>query len=113
MTNLPRRNISMALALGGWLRAGQALASNDGFGTEVQPEVLRFSPNGWIPNNQRLAVLVYRNAIPVSGQDPAASFEKCLLKTAGRRDGVTAFTIYIISTQRRMKCLAFRAEAHE
>lgn len=75
MANLRRRNLNVTLALGGLLPVGRALARNGGAFGIVEPEVLRFLDNGWIPNNQRLAVLVYRNAIRVQGPDPASRFE--------------------------------------
>jgi uncharacterized protein YjlB len=46
------------------------------------PEVLRLSRNGWMPNNERLPVLLYRAAIEVTGSDPATLFE-----AAFRRNG--------------------------
>jgi uncharacterized protein YjlB len=39
------------------------------------PETLLLRANGWMPNNPRLPVLVYRQAVPVAGSDPAAAFE--------------------------------------
>jgi uncharacterized protein YjlB len=39
------------------------------------PEVLRLTPNGWMPNNPRLPVLLYRRAVPAMGADPAQAFE--------------------------------------
>jgi uncharacterized protein YjlB len=41
----------------------------------MKPEVLRLAANGWMPNNPRLPVLLYRQAIPTTGRDPAAAFE--------------------------------------
>jgi uncharacterized protein YjlB len=43
-----------------------------------EPEVLRLSQNGWVPNNERLPVLLYRAVIPVAGTDPASRFEAIL-----------------------------------
>jgi uncharacterized protein YjlB len=40
------------------------------------PEVLRLSRNGWMPNNEHLPVLLYRGALKVAGADPAAQFEQ-------------------------------------
>jgi uncharacterized protein YjlB len=40
------------------------------------PEVLQVAANGWVPNNPRLPVLVYREAIRAAGSDPAAAFEE-------------------------------------
>ena len=42
---------------------------------DAQPEVLALSRNGWVPNNERLPVLLYRAAVPMVGRDPAAGFE--------------------------------------
>jgi uncharacterized protein YjlB len=39
------------------------------------PEVLQLDAREWMPNNPRLPVLLYRNAVPLEGADPAASFE--------------------------------------
>jgi len=39
------------------------------------PEILFFARNGWMPNNPQLPVLLYRQAVPVGGIDPAYTFE--------------------------------------
>lgn len=39
------------------------------------PEVLRLSRNGWMPNNEHLPVLLYHNAIDANQRDPATVFE--------------------------------------
>ena len=39
-------------------------------------EVLRLSRNGWMPNNERLPVLLYRGVTGVKKSDPAAHFEQ-------------------------------------
>jgi len=41
-----------------------------------EPEVLQLSRNGWMPNNERLPVLLYRGAFDVRSVDPAAVFEQ-------------------------------------
>jgi len=41
-----------------------------------EPEVLELSRNGWVPNNDRLPVLIYRDVVGVSGADAAADFEQ-------------------------------------
>jgi uncharacterized protein YjlB len=42
---------------------------------ESEPEVLQLRRNGWVPNNERLPVLLYRAAIAGLGPDPASQFE--------------------------------------
>jgi len=41
----------------------------------VNPEEIQLSRDGWMPNNERLPVLVYRNVIRPEGSDPAAQYE--------------------------------------
>lgn len=48
--------------------------------TRVKPETLLLQPNDWIPNNQHLPVLLYRQVIPATGNDPCANFEKVFSK---------------------------------
>ncbi|HUB77824.1 MAG TPA: hypothetical protein VMB03_03455 [Bryobacteraceae bacterium] len=42
----------------------------------IEPEILRLTRNGWMPNNQRLPVLIYRSAAAPADADPAATFEE-------------------------------------
>jgi uncharacterized protein YjlB len=61
------------------------------------PEVLQLSRNGWMPNNERLPVLLYRAAIPVAGADPASRFEDLFRRNGWPpqwRDGVYDFHHY-------------------
>ena len=37
------------------------------------PEIIRLTRNGWMPNNDHLPVLLYRKAIQPSGTNPAAA----------------------------------------
>jgi uncharacterized protein YjlB len=81
MTNIKRRRFNTALAFGGLLPAAGAGAATDArLDPAVQPETLDFAPNGWIPNNQRLPVLIYRGAIAPVGADPASHFEQAFAK---------------------------------
>jgi uncharacterized protein YjlB len=43
----------------------------------IEPELIHLSRNGWVPNNARLPVLLYRGAFKVDGApNPAAIFEQ-------------------------------------
>jgi uncharacterized protein YjlB len=42
----------------------------------MTPQVLQLAANGWMPNNPHLPVLLYRDAVAIVGNDPAAAFEK-------------------------------------
>lgn len=39
-------------------------------------KTLMLKPNGWVPNNRRLPVIIYESAVSVTGKNPAALFEK-------------------------------------
>ena len=72
--------------------------SNEVMGRGMQdPEVLRLSRNGWMPNNERLPVLLYRGKLDRPSADPAQWFEE-LFKRNGWppqwRDGVYDFHHY-------------------
>lgn len=61
------------------------------------PEVLQLAANGWVPNNPRLPVLVYRGAIRAAGSDPAAAYEALFRRNGWPpewRDGVYPFHHY-------------------
>jgi uncharacterized protein YjlB len=63
----------------------------------MKPEIIQLSRNGWMPNNEQLPALLYRNAIPVEGSDPAALFEKQFERNGWPpqwRDGVYEFHHY-------------------
>lgn len=58
------------------LLAAQSSSSSVGpMRGDVHPELLHLTRNDWVPNNAHLPVLLYRNAIRASGDDPAKAFE--------------------------------------
>ena len=93
MTPVDRRQFTaMLAAVRSRLTAGHSPASRD-----PEPEVLRLSRNGWVPNNERLPVLLYRGAFDVAGSDPAALFERIFERNGWPpqwRDGVFDFHHY-------------------
>jgi uncharacterized protein YjlB len=64
----------------------------------IEPEILHLKRNGWVPNNDRLPVLLYRGAFEVRGvTDPAAIFEDTFRRNgwpAQWRNDVYAFHHY-------------------
>jgi uncharacterized protein YjlB len=62
-----------------------------------EPQVLRLKSNGWVPNNERLPVLLYRSVVRAGGSDPASTFEDLFTKDGWPpqwRDGVYDFHHY-------------------
>jgi len=62
-----------------------------------EPEVLKLSRNAWVPNNDRLPVLIYHGVFEISGADPASSLEQ-VFRRAGWppqwRNGIYDFHHY-------------------
>ena len=70
--DLDRRQFQALVAgLGIEMTTGGALASNKH--AEVSSFLL--PTDGWVPNNEHLPVILYRAAVPITGEDPASAFE--------------------------------------
>lgn len=75
--DLSRRQFSRLLTALGLAPAASAFAG-EGAGASggAEPQMLRLSRNGWMPNNERLPVLLYRGVVQAKGTDPAATYEE-------------------------------------
>ena len=88
-----RREFAAMLAALGLPPAGPAFTA----GLPVDPEIFQLSRNGWMPNNDRLPVLLYRRAIPIASADPARIFEQVFQRNGWPpqwRNGVYTFHHY-------------------
>jgi uncharacterized protein YjlB len=89
--------LGLAPAISG-LSAEGALTGSSGGASD--PQVLRLSRNGWMPNNEHLPVLIYRAALASdesNGDDPAAHFESAFQRNGWPpqwRNGVYDFHHY-------------------
>jgi uncharacterized protein YjlB len=62
-----------------------------------EPQILRLSRNGWVPNSEPLPVLLYRAVIAADGSDPGANFERAFARNGWPpqwRDGVYHYHHY-------------------
>ena len=61
------------------LLAGLGIMLTDTGAEAAEPngtvDAFHLSSNGWVPNNDRLPVILYRGALTMSGGDPASSYE--------------------------------------
>lgn len=88
---MDRRTIAQAIAA---LGIGQAHSL---WAAGREPETLLLKRNGWMPNNERLPVLLYRSVLKPGVSDPAAALESLLTKNAWQpqwRNGVYPFHHY-------------------
>jgi uncharacterized protein YjlB len=88
-----RRDFTAMLAALGLSSEGAVFGESK----SAEPEVLQLSRNGWMPNNQHLPVLLYRGAIEIAGDDPAAAFEHAFTRNGWPpqwRNGVYTFHHY-------------------
>jgi len=77
--------------------AREGEVTGGGSGGASDPEILQLSRNGWMPNNEHLPVLLYRNAMHARGDDAAAQFEQIFERNgwpAQWRNGVYDFHHY-------------------
>jgi uncharacterized protein YjlB len=88
------------LGLGSWralAAAREGAVSGGGSGGAHDPEILRLSRNGWMPNNEHLPVLLYHGVMHAQGDDAAAQFEQIFERNgwpAQWRNGVYDFHHY-------------------
>lgn len=76
--NISRRRFGSIVTALGFTRGLRRLDGESGGGSTTgnnEPETLRLERNGWMPNNPRLPVLLYRGALATTGDDPAAAYE--------------------------------------
>jgi len=93
MSPVNRRDFTAMLAAMGLSTDGALFAE----GKNADPEILRLSRNGWMPNNEHLPVLFYRGVIDTKGDDPAAVFERAFTRNGWPpqwRNGVYTFHHY-------------------
>lgn len=94
MTVMDRRRFNAILATLSLSPASQSFA---GAPAAPEPEILRLSRNGWMPNNARLPVLLYHSVIRPAKKDFASAFEERFLQNGWPpqwRDGIFPFHHY-------------------
>lgn len=93
---MERRTFNSVLAgLGLSLGGGHVRAAAAATPAHIESFVLH--SNDWVPNNPVLPVILYRNALPTDGDDPAATFEALFQENGWPpqwRNGVYSFHHY-------------------
>jgi uncharacterized protein YjlB len=92
-----RRFNAMLSALGLGLSSIRSGFADETAPRDRKPEMLRLSRNGWVPNNERLPVLLYRGVMSVAGPDAASRFEELFTRNSWPpqwRDSVYDFHHY-------------------
>ena len=88
-----RRHFTGLLAAVGLSSPGSLLAK----GRTEEPEVFQLSRNAWVPNNDRLPVLIYQDVLDLSVDNPASHFEKLFSRNGWQsqwRNGIYDFHHY-------------------
>lgn len=94
MTAIHRRRFDAILGTLSLSPSSQAFAGAPG---APEPEILRLSRNEWVPNNERLPVLLYRSVIRSGEEDPASVYEEQFRRNGWPpqwRNGVYTFHHY-------------------
>jgi uncharacterized protein YjlB len=92
-----RRFSSILAALGFMPLPPMILAGNLDSAPANGPELLHLSRNGWVPNNEKLPVLLYRRVLTLHGDDPARLAEQTFRRNGWPpqwRNGVYDFHHY-------------------
>lgn len=77
--------------------SSEGQVTGGGNGGARDPEILRLSRNGWMPNNEHLPVLLYRGVMHSHGDEAATQFEQIFERNgwpAQWRNGVYDFHHY-------------------
>lgn len=98
--DMDRRRFNRIVTAMGFSTGLRALASEGGTaggGRGVEPEILKLERNGWMPNNAKLPVLLYRGAVGMKESDAAVAFERIFMKNGWPpqwRNGVYSYHHY-------------------
>jgi uncharacterized protein YjlB len=112
-TGAARARADAEIAEGSPSAIGSSAGASPGRKLSMEPEVLRFTGYGWMPNNLHLPALIYRNALRPHGNDPAAQFEALFARNGWPpqwRNGVYGFHHYHSTAHEVMGFAAGKAE---